>query len=91
MQNQKKNEKIVQKPGKFVPQEITVAPLDDITTQIESMLQTSTRDRMYQQMYAPVYEPPFRCSVDCPCMPCRRGDCGSCNINQYNAYTRRTI
>jgi hypothetical protein len=78
MQDQKKQDKLIQKPQKFVPQEIKVAPLDDITAQIEALVSTSTSERMYTQMYRPVYETQPVCDIDCQCFPCRRGECGRC-------------
>jgi len=78
MQDQKKEEKVVQKPGKFVPQEIEVAPLDDITAQIESLVSMSESERLYAQMYRPIYDPKPVCDIDCQCFPCRRGDCRNC-------------
>jgi len=79
MQDQKKQEKIVQKPGKFVPQEIKIAPLGDITAEIENLVSMSSSERMYKQMYAPpMYIPAPVCDIDCQCGPCRRGICGAC-------------
>lgn len=83
MQDQKKNDKLIKKPQKFVPQEVEVAPLDDITAQIESLVTMSESDRMMNMMrYQPIIDM-GRCSVNCPCEPCRRGICSECNIGSY--------
>ena len=79
MQDQKKQDKLIQKPRKFVPQEIKVAPLDDITAEIENLVSMSSSERMYKQMYAqPIYVVAPVCDIDCQCYPCRQGLCGGC-------------
>jgi hypothetical protein len=79
VQDSKKKDQIVQKPQKFVPQEVEIAPLDDITAQIEKLVTMSESDRTYEQMYRPIYdETHFICDIDCQCFPCKRGDCRNC-------------
>jgi hypothetical protein len=78
VQDRKKQDSILKKPGKFVPQEIEIAPLDDLTAEIENLVSMSESERMYAQMYRPVPFDTPKCDIDCQCYPCRRADCRNC-------------
>lgn len=83
MQDQKKDEKVIKKPGKFVPQEVKVPELDDISAEIEALVTKTSSERMYEQMYAPPYREMRRtCPFGCSCEPCLAGYCGECSYDR---------